>query len=543
MSLKNLKNLKHKWLLLQKSESLPVQTATVEQANKTRRSRALRNQLLLWYGSLVALSLFLFAYLVQALLSNALYEGIDNTINAEARVAMVSIQNELKLNNYPLQLPSPLSLPALDTSDDIGLVVEVRNTQGQEQYINSNSYAVPMPRDILSKLQAGQTPELYYATVNKEQVRVAAQPIFALHLDANGNIKPGPVIGMLLVSKSLQELESTLFLLRLLMLLSGLGVLVASLLGGRAIAGNALRPLTEMIKTARSIASTVRGTHVGNLSQRVPRPPGRGSDEMVQLVDTFNDMLAALESATRAQRRFVADASHELRAPLTTIQGNLAFLQRHIDELPEGERRTMLSDAHQETLRLARLVDDLLLLARADSGSGTLQLSAPVVHEHSQKSEPPTQPVEWDRALLQLVRQLRGRLSVEGSQLQLEIGHIEPVRVRADEETLRRVMLILVDNAIKYTPTRDSSRKIIVSLQRLDKEAVFHIRDNGIGIEPDDVPHIFERFFRADLARSRKGTGLGLSIAQVMVEQLDGRITVESTPGQGSTFSIWLPLV
>ncbi|MBO0784218.1 MAG: hypothetical protein J2P37_35885, partial [Ktedonobacteraceae bacterium] len=222
--------------------------------------------------------------------------------------------------------------------------------------------------------------------------------------------------------------------------------------------------------------------------------------------------------------------------------GNLAFLQRHIDELPEGERRTMLSDAHQETLRLARLVDDLLLLARADSGSGTLQLSAPVVHEHSQKSEPPTQPVEWDRALLQLVRQLRGRLSVEGSQLQLEIGHIEPVRVRADEETLRRVMLILVDNAIKYTPTRDSSRKIIVSLQRLDKEAVFHIRDNGIGIEPDDVPHIFERFFRADLARSRKGTGLGLSIAQVLIEQIGGRITVESVPGQGSTFSVWLPL-
>ncbi len=142
------------------------------------------------------------------------------------------------------------------------------------------------------------------------------------------------------------------------------------------------------------------------------------------------------------------------------------------------------------------------------------------------------------------MRQLRRRLSVEGSKLKLEIGHIEPVRVRGDEESLRRVTLILLDNAIKYTPIRDEegASRVIVSLERTRGQAVLCVRDTGIGIDPTDLPHIFERFYRADRARSSQGTGLGLSIAQTFVEQLGGRITAESIPGKGSTFRVWLPL-
>ena len=161
--------------------------------------------------------------------------------------------------------------------------------------------------------------------------------------------------------------------------------------------------------------------------------------------------------------------------------------------------------------------------------------------EESTRSAP---PVELDRAVLQLVRQLRRRLGIEGSKLRLEVGHIEPVRVRGDEESLRRVTLILLDNAIKYTPMRDEEgvSRVIVSLERAKEQAVLRVRDTGIGIGPADLPHIFERFYRADRARSSPGTGLGLSIAQTMVERLGGYITAESTLGQGSTFSIWLPL-
>jgi len=128
--------------------------------------------------------------------------------------------------------------------------------------------------------------------------------------------------------------------------------------------------------------------------------------------------------------------------------------------------------------------------------------------------------------------------------VQLELGPIAPVRVCGDEERLRRVALILLDNALKYTPRsgEEGMGRVIVSLERVEGQAVLRVRDTGIGIEPADVPHLFERFYRADRARSRQGTGLGLSIAQTLVEQLGGRITAESTPGKGSTFSVWLPL-
>jgi len=116
--------------------------------------------------------------------------------------------------------------------------------------------------------------------------------------------------------------------------------------------------------------------------------------------------------------------------------------------------------------------------------------------------------------------------------------------VRGDEEQLRRITLILLDNALKYTPSdgEEGRGRVIVSLERADRQAVLRVRDMGIGIEPADLPHIFERFYRADRARTRQGTGLGLSIAQTLVEQLGGRITAESIPGKGSTFSLWLPL-
>jgi two-component system OmpR family sensor kinase len=147
--------------------------------------------------------------------------------------------------------------------------------------------------------------------------------------------------------------------------------------------------------------------------------------------------------------------------------------------------------------------------------------------------------------VFELVRKLRRRLSVEGSTLKLEIGHIEPVRIQGDEEILRRVLLILLDNAIKYTPASNEVADgcVTVSLKQLDKKVILCVSDTGAGIDPADLPHIFERFYRANRARPRQGTGLGLSIAQTLVEQMGGHITAESMPGKGSTFTVWLPLV
>ena len=507
--------------------------------------RSLRLWLILWYGSLIAVALGFFALLFLFLTTDAIDQSVNSGLRTEARVAMLDVLHEV--SGAPPYWPGQLSMRVVDTYRDPGAVVEVLDTQGQVRYLSTSGTRIPLSNDTTRTVFAGQSPVSYDTRVDGQHVRVEALPIRAPVNGVSGNANGvptgnGPVIGVLLVAKSLSDVDTTMLLLRALLLLSGVVTLTGTLIASWLIATRVLHPISALAATARSIAaSTVRGTRLGNLSQRVPQP--RGHDELAQVVETFNEMLASLESATQAQRRFVADASHELRAPLTTIQGNLAFLQRHLDELLLEERHTMLADAHRETLRLAELVEELLLLARADANVDTSPgvQAVETVTEASTRSAP---PVELDRAVLQLVRLLRRRLGVEGSKVQLEVGPISPVRVRGDEESLRRVMLILLDNAIKYTPSSGEADvgRVILSLERTSGQAVLRVHDTGIGIEPDDLPHIFERFYRADRARSRQGTGLGLSIAQTLVEQLGGRITAESTPGKGSTFSVWLPL-
>src|SRR5438270_4977758 len=457
------------------------------QASEPKRvlPRSLRLRLILWYGSLIAVALGFFALLFLLLTTDAINQSVNDAVRTEARVAMLDVLDDLSAS--PPYWKGPLTM-RVDTYRDPGVAVEVMDAQGQVHYLSTSGTRIPLDKNIARTLLAGQPSVSYDTVVDGQHVRVEALSIRAPVHGVSGNASGvpmgnGPVIGVLLVAKSLADVDATVLLLRTLLLLSGVATLVGTLIASWIIATRVLSPLSELMATARSIASsTVRGTRIGNLSQRVPKP--RSHDEMAQVVDTFNEMLASLESATEAQRRFVADASHELRAPLTTIQGNLAFLQRHLDELPAEERRMMLTDAHRETLRLAELVEELLLLARADASTDTLSVGQAV--------EPFVRapPVELDRAVLQMVRQLRRRLNVEGSTLKLEVGHIEPVRVRGDEESLRRITLILLDNAIKYTPISDEegANRVSVSLERANGQAVLRVCDTGIGIDPVDLP-------------------------------------------------------
>ncbi|HXX77285.1 MAG TPA: HAMP domain-containing sensor histidine kinase, partial [Ktedonobacteraceae bacterium] len=507
--------------------------------------RSLRLRLVLWYGSLIAVALGFFGLLFLFLTTDAITTSVNSALQTEARVAMVDVLDDV--HGTPPYWAAQLTMRVVDTYRDPGVVVEVLDTQGQMLYPSNGGPRIPISNDTIRSMLAGQASVTYETAIDGQHVRVQALPVRAptegVSRNTNGvPLGNGPVIGVLLVAKSLADVDATMLLLRALLLLSGVITLVGTLIASWLIATRVLHPLSDLSATARAIAaSTVRGTRFGNLSRRVPQP--RGRDELAQVMETFNEMLASLESATETQRRFVADASHELRAPLTTIQGNLAFLQHHLEELPPSERQIMLTDAHEETIRLAELVDELLVLARADANNDTsieLQRMEPVPEERSHSIK----TIELDRIVLQLVRQLRKRLSAEGSQLQLEVRHIEPLRVRGDDESIRRILLILLDNAIKYTPIQGngSTNRVTVSLERCDAQAMLQVHDTGIGIDPEDLPHIFERFYRADRARSRYGTGLGLSIAQTLAEQLGGRITAESKPDMGSTFSVYLPL-
>src|SRR6266516_4119632 len=340
---------------------------------KRRLPRSLRLRLILWYGSLIAIALGFFALLFLFLTTDAIDSSVNSALRTEARVAMLDVLDGL--SPAPPYWSGQLTMRVVDTYRDPGVVIEVLDAQGKARYLSTNGSRIPFSNDTIRTVLAGQPSVSYNATVDGQHVRVQALPIRApVHgLSGNANGVPmgnGPVIGVLLVAKSLSDVDATMLLLRALLLVSGVATLAGTLIASWLIGTRVLRPLSQLVVTARSIAaSTARGTRLGNLSPRVPQP--RGHDELAQVVETFNEMLASLESATQTQQRFVADASHELRAPLTTTQGNLAFLQRHVDELPAEERRIMLADAHGETLRLAELVDELLLLARADASGDT----------------------------------------------------------------------------------------------------------------------------------------------------------------------------
>ncbi len=287
--------------------------------------------------------------------------------------------------------------------------------------------------------------------------------------------------------------------------------LALALFGGWAIAGRALRPVDTMIRTARTI------TFSHDLSSRIEAPSHR--DELGRLASTFNEMLVSLEVAYRAQQRFVSDASHELRAPLTAIQGNLELLRRH-RAMPEAEREEALTEVERESTRLSRLVADLLVLARADAGVSLKRC-----------------PVDLDAVVLEAYKEAR-HLS-QGQTLTLD--PFEPARVEGDEDRLKQLLLILIDNALKYTP---ATGRATLGLHRRETDVEIVVRDTGVGIAPEDLPLVFERFYRADPARSRDtgGTGLGLPIARWIVEQHDGTITLESLLGQGTTATVYLPL-
>jgi two-component system OmpR family sensor kinase len=291
----------------------------------------------------------------------------------------------------------------------------------------------------------------------------------------------------------------------------GVVSLLVALVGSWAIAGNALRPIAKMIQTAQSIALS------RDLSRRVESPAHR--DELGRLAATFNEMLASIEAAYQAQQRFVSDASHELRAPLTAIQGNLDLLNRH-QAMPEAERKETLAEMTREADRLTRLVADLLALARADAG-------VPLKHRL----------LDLDAVVLDAFRE--ARQLARGQTLVLD--PFEPVQVVGDEDRLKQLLLILLDNALKYTP---AGGQVTLGLRHSNAEVEMLVRDTGVGIAPGDLPHVFERFYRADPARGRDpgGTGLGLSIAQWIVEQHGGKITINSQPGQGTLVTVCLPL-
>src|SRR5439155_17919045 len=269
------------------------------QTSEPKRSlpRSLRLRLILWYGSLIAVALGFFALLFLLLTTDAINASVNSALRTEARVAMLDVLDDMSA--APPYWPGQLTMHVVDIYRDPGAVVEVLDVQGQLRYLSTNGSRIPLSDETTRTVLAGQPPVLYDTVVDGQHVRVEALPIRAkihgVSSDVNGiPMGNGPVIGMLLVAKSLSDVDTTMLLLRALLLLSGVVTLTGTLIASLLIATRVLHPLSALVATARSIAvSTVRGTRIGNLSHRVPQP--RGRDELAQVVETFNEMHASLE--------------------------------------------------------------------------------------------------------------------------------------------------------------------------------------------------------------------------------------------------------
>ncbi|MDT8440680.1 MAG: heavy metal sensor histidine kinase [Desulfuromonadales bacterium] len=322
------------------------------------------------------------------------------------------------------------------------------------------------------------------------------------------------LIGVLQVAKYQGPMHDTVENLRTIYLLVGPFAIFWLCLGCWFLADRLLAPVMEITEAAQKITAD-------KLGQRLPLPGKR--DEMAQMATVLNQMLERLENSFRRIRQFSGDASHELRTPLTILRGETEVTLRWA-KTPE-EFRDMLRSNMEEIDRMERIIESLLTLAKSEIGEVTLEIK----------------PLSLSDLLQELY--LQGKILAEPKQITvaLELQVSEEVRLRGDELRLRQLFLNLISNGIKYTPEGGS---VTIALARQADFAVIDIRDSGFGIAADELPRIFDRFYRVDKARNRMdgGSGLGLAIVKWIVEAHGGQIEVASEPDVGSTFSVKLPL-
>jgi two-component system OmpR family sensor kinase len=489
---------------------------------------SLRLRLALWCGGIICSVVILVALYGYAVHSRTHYDELDGLLrNATGNVAS-ELARAASIDDRRRILASARGLGigvGLYDSAGHALSVGMPSAAGLPQ-VNPNSVLVGPSRHPYGPL-AALAPAVHHVVRAPGSFGIIENGlerwrVYVLPVDASRRVD-WRVARYIVGTAPLSELDMSLRRVwRFMMLIAVVGNVV-TFATGWLLAGRALRPVLILTEAARTIARS------GAFTQRVPADMPR--DELGRLAETFNEMLERLERSHAAQARFVSDASHELRAPITVIQANLELLA-HRPDMSAAEREAAIQMAHDETARLARLVADLLVLARADTG---------VAVRHD--------PVDLDRVVLEVLdetRLLAPHRRIDETRLlapyqRIVIASLDPAVVAGDADRIKQLVLNLVENAIKYTP---ADGRITVAIRRAGLVAEIEVRDTGIGIPVADLPHVFERFYRADPARTRDagGTGLGLSIALWIARQHGGDIVLASEPGRGTAATVRLPL-
>ncbi len=456
----------------------------------------IKAKIIIAYTLVFGMLLCVFAYLIYESSRRAEIAKIDTRLESHAD----KIKTEIEEQSDEDRFPTAGEFGNIVTDGLPGVLFEVRDSAGETILKDSLLSTKPitfvtptlMPRKKLSRIN-----------MNSERYRVLATPV---EVDDR-------YLYSLLVAAPMTEAARNLAHLRLLFLISIPSALVLASIAAYIITRSAFRPIATMVATARQISAS-------NLDQRLLVPPA--NDEIRQLAETLNSMIERIDSAFNAQRQFIADASHELRTPLTIICSELEFAKRRV---ADGETIESLQNSLSEIDRLARMAESLLLLARLDSSTSLITFS----------------PVRLDELLPECVQLVNKIAEQKGIQIKVHVD--EAVEIQGDSERLKSALLNLLDNAVKYSQTGGEVRVSLSILTSPDREAQITVADNGHGISPDDLPHIFERFYRASSNRGESsGSGLGLAIAQRVISLHSGDIQVASELSEGTVFTVNLPI-
>jgi heavy metal sensor kinase len=459
----------------------------------------LRSRLTIVYTAVFGLLLTLIGIVAYRVLQYQL----DNDVTANLLQLTTALHGYLHLG------PSGVPVVVFDATDPAEAAF-VQDATRYYQVFDVATGRLLVQSDAMRPLGLEFTPSEVSAFRN-ELVMQDVQTDYGRIRLSNSVITPGGGRYLLQVGVSLAPLDTVLQRFLVLLIIGIPASLAAGILAGRSTARIALQPLTDLAVAARRI-------DVAGLGRRVPV---RGtSDELDTVALAFNETLERLEHAVGEMRQFSTALAHELRTPLAALRGEIEMAMREPDVAPAAVRR--MAGQLDEIDKLKRLIDQILTLARAEAGEIVLARSR----------------VDLGALATRVVDQIE--LVAQAKSVALLLDCADAAAVQGDEQWLTRLILNLLDNAIKFTP---EGGRIAVAVSHEDGFARLAVQDTGSGIPADAVPHLFDRFFRADPARPPdiEGAGLGLSLVKWIVDQHHGRIDVDSQPGRGSTFSVRLP--
>jgi heavy metal sensor kinase len=495
-------------------DTSPAVAASTPARRPQRRALLLRWKLAFFYSTVLALMLSTFSLVVYWYMSSSLLGDIDRASAARATDVVAALETGFSVNRAFSQglfnnraeiayLQRLTSIEELTGPWELqGIGVRIYHATGRMVLASNEVWKdrnrVPVDYSLVHEASRGKIHRVSLTTRDLGTFYSYSLPVFL-------NDQPWAVVEIL---SPLAQYNQTLGRLRQLLVLGTLLATALALFTGAALAEAALRPIDGIERTARRIYEK------RDLSQRVPE--GGARDELGRLSSTINSMLDQIEGMFDRQRRFLSDVSHELRTPLTTVRGEAELMVRAGQLDSEG-----LSAICSESERMARMVEDLLLLARTDEAAAMERL-----------------PVDLSALLQDVGRQVQ-LLGSEHHRVEVEAA--PDLQMQGDRDRLKQLVLNLAGNALSHTP--DGST-IQLRLEQRGSEALIEIIDDGPGIPPEDLPYLFDRFYRVDKARSRAsgGTGLGLAIVQSIARAHEGSVEVRSTLGQGTRFSVRLPL-